>query len=270
MLARKRAGYKQGGKALVILMSIISGLIIIAVMVIVSGLWISISGNSKMYSVKNTAVFENSPIKSMRILFLGSSVTYGSGSRGESFVDFLEKKDGVIPIKEAVPGTTLADIGKTSYIPRLKALDASETIDAFVCQLSTNDASKKIPLGNISGTDNFCAGTVAGAIETIISYVRKVWNCPIVFYTGTRYNNDYYNQMVALLLELQKKWDIGVIDLWNDAGLNNVPAKKHKLYTVDGIHPTKAGYKLWWLPKIEAYLYAYLGGNRELHKKGEI
>ena len=31
------------------------------------------------------------------------------------------------------------------------------------------------------------------------------------------------------------------------------------LIGADGIHPTQAGYLNWWTPKMEAYLYDYLG-----------
>ena len=36
-----------------------------------------------------------------RIIFLGSSVTYGACAMGQSFIEALEKKDGIIAIKEA-------------------------------------------------------------------------------------------------------------------------------------------------------------------------
>ena len=51
-------------------------------------------GNAAQYSVSQTEALENSPIKGKRILFLGSSVTYGSASKGESFADFLAKLTG--------------------------------------------------------------------------------------------------------------------------------------------------------------------------------
>ena len=65
--------------------------------------------------------------------------------------------------------------------------------------------------------------------------------------------------MVEQLLKLQEKYEIGVIDLWNDAEMNQVSEEDYKLYMFDGIHPTQAGYLNWWTPKMEAYLYDYLG-----------
>ncbi|MCR4594932.1 MAG: SGNH/GDSL hydrolase family protein, partial [Clostridiales bacterium] len=58
-------------------------------------------GNSMEYSVENTDKTE-SPLKGKTIIFLGSSVTKGFASNGESFVDFMVKQDGIKAVKEAV------------------------------------------------------------------------------------------------------------------------------------------------------------------------
>ena len=73
------------------------------------------SGNSPKYSVKNSDTV-SSTLKGKTIIFLGSSVTYGYASKGESFVDFLEKQDGITAVKEAKSGTTLVDDKSSSYI----------------------------------------------------------------------------------------------------------------------------------------------------------
>lgn len=56
------------------------------------------------------------------VLFLGSSVTYGSVANGISFADIMAEECGINCIKEAVSGTTLADINDNSYVSRLKKL----------------------------------------------------------------------------------------------------------------------------------------------------
>ncbi len=215
-------------------------------------------GNYGEYSLKNTNANEDSPIKDKTVIFLGSSVTFGYGSFGVSFADYLEKTDGIIAVKEAVSGTTLVDVKSNSYVSRMKTIDKSIQADAFVCQLSTNDATKEMPLGEISeGFDlnDFDTQTIAGAIEYIIAYAKETWGCPVVFYTQARYDSDHYSKMVDLLLEIQKKWDITVIDFWNDEEINNITDQQKELYLIDHIHPTKAGYKEWWLPKFQETLY---------------
>ena len=222
------------------------------------------SGNAARYHLKNVEALPSSPLKGKTIIFLGSSVTYGSASLGTSFVEYIGRRNGVRTIKEAVSGTTLVTDGDdngNSYIPRMKTIDPNIKADCFVCQLSTNDASQEKELGTISDSFDmnfFDTNTIAGAIEYIIAYARQTWNCPVVFFTNTKYNSIYYGKMVNLLFEIQRKWDIGIIDLWNNTELNNINQGTHNLYMADDIHPTQAGYLKWWTPAMEAYLYEFL------------
>ena len=223
-------------------------------------------GNAEQYHPEQLSEKADSPLKGKHMIFLGSSVTYGSASLGVAFPEYLAALDGIEIVKEAVPGTTLVtegDTDATSYIPRMKTIDPAYPADCFICQLSTNDATQGKALGSVSDSfamEDFDTDTVAGAIEYIIAYARETWDCPVVFYTGTRYDSDSYAEMVKLLLEIQAKWDIGVIDMWNDAELNAISAEDYKLYMANGIHPTQAGYLEWWTPFMEDYLIHYLIG----------
>ena len=211
-------------------------------------------GNYEAEELNNVTLNSDSVLNGKTVIFLGSSVTKGFGSMGVSFVDYLEKKDGIIAVKEAVSGTTLADVNDKSYVSRLKRINPDINPDAFVCQLSTNDATKKIPLGEVAQgfeLNEFDTQTVAGAIEYIIFHIKLLWDCPIVFYTQAKYDSEQYAQMVELLQKIQKKWDVTVIDLWNNEAFNAISDEQRDLYLVDKIHPTKAGYLDWWLPEFE-------------------
>lgn len=231
-------------------------------------------GNAERYDVEQLQTHPDSPLTGKTVLFLGSSVTYGAAAEAQSFVELFEKLDGVHAIKEAKSGTTLVD--KTaffaliafgngeSYVKRLKKIDPSVQPDCVVCQLSTNDATMKLPLGEISDSTALAAfdtGTVTGAMEWIIRYCADTWDCPVVFYTGSRYESPEYAAMVERLLALQQKWDIGVIDLYTDEDFNRIDEKSYQFYMYDEIHPTKAGYLEWWFPKMEAELIAILAGK---------
>ena len=172
------------------------------------------------------------------ILFLGSSVTYGSAAGGVSFVDIIQDKLKCICIKEAVSGTTLADINKSSYVSRLNSIDKNTHIDLFVCQLSTNDATKNVEFSK-----------VAEAIRYILDYVKKVFNCPIVFYTGTKFKCEKYGQMIDLLYALKHEYAFEILDLFNDTEMSQVSQSDYQLYMRDPIHPTLLGYTEWWTPK---------------------
>ena len=217
----------------------------------------SLEGNGEKYSLGNAAPNADSPIEGKTVLFLGSSVTYGSASGGVSFADYIGKRDGCTVIKSAVSGTTLVESGINSYVSRLKKLDA-EKVDLFVCQLSTNDASQKKELGKIIESKNlndFDTKTIAGAIEYIICYSKEKWNCPVIFYTNPRYDSEPYGEMVGILKEAEAKWGISVIDMWNDAELNAALNKNTALYMADKIHPTKAGYLEIWTPFMEKTVF---------------
>ena len=60
------------------------------------------------------------PLQGKHIVFLGSSVTYGSASGGVSFADFIAARNGCTVTKEAVSGTTLVDNGPASFMSLMK------------------------------------------------------------------------------------------------------------------------------------------------------
>lgn len=174
------------------------------------------------------------------VLFLGSSVTYGSAAGGVSFADLMAETCGIHCIKEAVSGTTLADIDDSSYVSRLKKVDTSLHVDLFICQLSTNDAS---PRRNID------ISAVETSIRFILQYAKTTFACPIVFYTGTFFENERYSDMIKLLYSLQKEYDFYILDLYHDKEMLNISENKYQIYMRDPVHPTLEGYAKWWTPK---------------------
>ena len=203
-------------------------------------------------------------LKDKNIVFLGSSVTLGDN--GWSMCEYISETQGSNTVKWAVNGTTLADVTAYSYVSRLKRNAPKQNVcDCFVCQLSTNDSRGDIPLGEISASENaesFNVKTIIGAIEFIIAYAKEKWNCPVVFYTGTYMDNEKYQKMVDVLLKLKEKWNIAVIDLWNDSEMRAVSAEDYEKYMRDPVHPTKLGYVEWWGPKFVSAL------NEILNVKG--
>ena len=172
------------------------------------------------------------------VLFLGSSVTYGSASGGVSFADIMAETTGCIAMKEAVSGTTLADLDETSYVSRLKKADPSTAVDLFICQLSTNDASRNIDLGEVEN-----------AIRFILRYVKEAFSCPTVFYTGTYYESEAYANMIRLLYRLQAEFSFHILDLYHDEEMLAVTPEDYRRYMSDPIHPNLTGYREWWTPK---------------------
>ncbi len=200
-------------------------------------------GNNRKYSL-NSVDNIASPLRGKKILFLGSSVTFGFGSLGESFVDYLWKRNGVAAIKDAENGTTLVNQDDNSYVARFNEELNEEAPDMLVLQLSTNDATNKKNLGNF---DTFDTQTVTGALEYIIKSAKDKWNCPILIYTNSYFENISYKKLVERTQKLAEKWEIDLLDFYN-----NPEYKDQKgLYMADEIHPTRAGYLEKWLPKFE-------------------
>lgn len=196
-----------------------------------------------------------------KIIFLGSSVTYGSAAGGISFADIICERNGYEMIKEAVSGTTLVNEDDSSYVSRLKNI-TSDHADLFICQLSTNDAAKNYPLGVMTDSrdiTSFNVETIAGAIEYILAYVSEKWHCPMAFYTGTRYNSEAYADMVGLLKKIAEKWAISIINLWDEPSFIDVSAEDYARFMHDPIHPTLEGYRDWWTPFIEKKIREMLG-----------
>lgn len=220
---------------------------------------VTLAGNGDEYSVENTLFVPGSSLEGKTIYWLGSSVTYGASACGESMADFIAKKDGAICIKEAISGTTLADVKADSYVFRFNKYLAAETqaehLDAFVCQLSTNDRNMPESFGTITAEDvrdasAFDTATTFGAMEYIIASVRDIWGCPVFFFTNPPLDENY-EQMVIGLEKIAQKWDVTIIDMYRDAEFNNLTQDMRMLYMADSIHPSRAGYLEWWLPKFE-------------------
>lgn len=236
------------------------------------------NGNAAKYNVNKIKQVLDSDLNGQTAYFLGSSVTKGKGSENDgngdvSFVDMLEWKYGMIVTKSAENGTTLVDkddsrdSGK-SYIDRLKKMPKAAP-DYFVCQLSTNDATKGSPIGSVvKGEFNikkFNTGTVDGAIEYVTAYAQQTWNCPVIFYIPTKPKDKWtgqstYLEMIGELKTIQGKWNaqyedqLQIIDLWNSKAAKFTTTDDRLLCMYDTLHPTKAGYLKKYVPTFEKYL----------------
>ena len=257
----------------------------LALLLVITGAFVP--GHGPKYSVTSVTAAET-PLTGRTIYWLGSSVTLGMESRDEAVADFIAARNGASCLKEAVSGTTLIDepyvkylvFSYDSYVTRLKnstVFDKSAKVDAFVCQISTNDAkAENVPKwGSLTGPevtdkDAFDVKTTLGAMEYVVAYVSETWGCPIYFYSGAHFDDEGprgsknptgtdYGKLVAQVKALAEKWNkvpgvkVYVIDLFNDAEFNNITDAQYKLYMHDAVHPLRAGYLEWWTPRFERF-----------------
>lgn len=257
----------------------------------------SLDGNAERFFASNVKRVQDHPLAGKTVYWLGSSVTYGASSEGEAMAEFLAAKTGAVCRKDAVSGTTIFDdglkpeTGSNSYTRRLTqstVFRKKEHVDAFICQISTNDAlASRLPKrgqisdGSVTDKAEFDRATTLGGVEYIIAYVKETWGCPVYFYSGcyfgdegsgVRANKDpsgtNYAQLVSQVTEIAAKWrkldcDVGVIDPYNDEDFNGqVTDAYYKWCTKDPIHPKRAGYLNWWTPYFERYLTVKLCENK--------
>lgn len=227
-------------------------------------------------------VYEGAPAQSLmgkNIQFLGSSIFYGTTGqpKGFSFVDILNKRWGTSFQKEAVGGTTLAirEGVTTSYCERYENFTNKETCDALVIQLSTNDFTLGVPVGSIDenafGIESFNNQTICGAIEWLIAKgkqnnpdVKVVFvSCPML--DSWEHYESYKSFNNGLMRDIAAKWDIDVVDLFNDtlpwsnssvywaeSTANPTSTTYHLFY--NNIHMNCVGYPLVMTPKIASKL----------------
>lgn len=180
------------------------------------------------------------------ILFIGSSVTYGFASNGVSFVEYLRDDYGYECYKEAVNGTTLTDIGSESYLSRERKISKELHFDLAVIQLSTNDTTKNLNIGDLDSTDTM---TITGSIRAIVADVRSKYKCPLLFYSNPYYDDPRYEKLVDRMTELSSELDVFFLDFYNDEELNDVIDKDRNGYMADMIHPTAACYQKLLTPR---------------------
>lgn len=245
-------------------------------------------GDENQQQQEQTMVTGQGRLAGKTIYWLGSSVTYGHASGGKSMAEFLSESEGCDSVKEAVSGTTMfTDKFSTmpaaygSYTQRLTStakFKKDEKVDAFICQISTNDAAGsyfskwgKVTAADVTRPEQFDLYTTAGAMEYIIAYVEQTWDCPVLFYSGAYFgdgvydgvNGSDYAELIKLAYSVVQKWsgiegvEVGIIDMFNDEQFNDIPGEDYDRYMSDAVHPTLEGYEKWWTPYFAEYLVEY-------------
>lgn len=187
----------------------------------------------------------------VKILALGSSITKGYGNNDISFVEMLnDYKDEEISFdvkKEAINGTTLANLNAKSYLSRLRnySYDDLKKYDYVLIQLSTNDIFRIFRKHNKNPEK-----TTIGAIEVIFDYLRENFSGQIIFYTCFMKRNSRYENLINSLKTLQNLHIFQIFDFYND---NEMLNSDFKNIMSDNIHPNENGYKIMTKKMVEFF-----------------
>lgn len=202
-------------------------------------------------------------LKGKKILFLGDSITKGSGCNeiGEVYWKQLEKNTGAICVGYGIGGTRFAkqteqgDIYEEygNFCVRASQMDGEA--DVVVVFGGTNDYGHgDAPFGKIGDktSDTFC-----GAVDFIITtLMNKYPEALIVFMTPThrlgetgRIHNERGVRIEGTLedyvnteIEICKKYSVPVLDLYRVSGMQPSIDAVRERFMPDGLHPNKKGH----------------------------
>lgn len=203
----------------------------------------------------------------------GDSIAYGSGAHGYSYAFQYAEKHGLDITSKAVPGATMcAGTEVKSHIAESIIKSVDDSYDYIFLEGGVNDYYYSAKLGSITtkGTDKFDMNTTCGALEAALYHVTNT--CPgsqVYFISVHNVNNIStkknsvgltYNDYRKAIEAICKKYDVTVIDCYNESGLNTANESLKLNYTYngfgvypkgDGLHPTESGYSEFYTPIIE-------------------
>ena len=146
------------------------------------------------------------------------------------------------------------------------------SVDRLYLQLSTNDAawavSGDVRFGEVLPDDkreesDFDPTTTCGAMESMIAYAGRRWNCRVVLVVCPYINAEgaysrLYTELTGTVPAVKRKWGIDVLDLYHDGELYRMitsddETQKLRYQYPDRVHFTTLGYERWIWPRFRAY-----------------
>ena len=205
---------------------------------------------------------ETNPLKGKIISLNGDSIAAGAGYQG-GYGKIIAEENGMTYENVAVGGGTMAYVGSNVHCISRTISNMRADADYVILDGGGNDADSGVPLGALTTgyTATLDDTTFAGAFEQMlktaiarfpnkkIGYVF-IHKCAYLFSSSVK--DSYYDIAKAAC----EKWGIPYCDLNTQIPpLNYIDALK-TAYTSngDGYHPNEQGYRLFYVPKITAWM----------------
>lgn len=205
---------------------------------------------------------EANPLKGKIISLNGDSIAAGVGYQG-GYGKIIAEENAMTYENIAVGGGTVAYVSADVHCISRTIANMRSDADYVILDGGGNDADSGVPLGTLStGYDATLDDTTfAGAFENMlksaiarfpnkkIGYVF-VHKCAYLFSSSVE--NSYYGIAKAAC----EKWGIPYCDLNTQAPPLNYINSLKTAYTAngDGYHPNEQGYRLFYVPKITAWM----------------
>ena len=203
-------------------------------------------------------------LKGKKILFLGDSITEGSGVEGISnrFSDLIAAWEGAECYNYGIGGTRIAYQNTPSANPRwdlnfIDRVDQMEEIaDIVVVFGGTNDFGHGDAA--IGQFEDRTPHTFYGAVHTLITkLITRYPTAKLVFLTplhriteehisrkGDEEIHNTLEQYVNILRQVLEYYAVPTLDLYRSGRLQPVVPILQKMYVPDGLHPNNAGHVL--------------------------
>ena len=211
-------------------------------------------------------------IKGFKVNFLGDSITEGIGVSNNPdgrYDNILAKLCGLSQVNTyGVSGSRLAHQTLPSDKPKYdlcfcgRAYDMDKSADMVVVYGGVNDyIHGDAPFGEIGDT---IPTTYCGGVYFLMNFLRETYgNKPIVFMTPARcwlrrevddlFPSTHATKRVPgkplidyvdVIEETAKQFDVKVLNLYNDLGVDPHITEQFEAYTVDGLHFNDQGHAL--------------------------
>ena len=222
-------------------------------------------------------------IKGFKVNFLGDSITEGHGVTDRAncrFDNRLAVMCGLSQVNNyGIGGTRLAHQRVPSEKPRYdvcfcgRAYDMDTTADMVIVYGGVNDyIHGDAPFGQMGDTT---PATYCGGVYFLMNYLREVYGSkPIIFMSPARCflrkevsdlipsthakKTTPGKELIAYvdaILETAKQFDIPVLDLYRDLGIDPHDEESFNTYTTDGLHFNDAGHGVI-AEKLKAFIEA--------------
>ena len=210
-------------------------------------------------------VESTSPLKGKKMLFMGDSISYGSGDgvspfrTGRAWAGRIADRTGAIVTNASVSGAKASYINgddKAKWLYTQFDQNKKEQYDVIVMHGGVNDARHNRTIGKILDTDNAtelnqAKNTYIGGLQLLFYNVKKEQPNAKLFFianhhldghnTGNAKNMAPYFDMAKQLCE---KYGIIFIDLYNNKELNDKLETTTTKYLPDTLHLNAAGYEI--------------------------
>jgi hypothetical protein len=145
-------------------------------------------------------------------------------------------------------------------------LSMSGEFDYIIIEGGYNDVFGNSPIGTLTTnySDSFDSATVLGAVETICKHLRVNYSSSkILFVLGHRqsgigFSNPRLDTMWDAIITALNKWSMPYVDIRKEGTLMAYNSEWLSSYfgagEDEGTHPNTLGYKLFYVPLVEAKL----------------